>query len=293
MTSLALDWVFIAVTQITCLLLAAVLEERAAIAEALRSEKERAESATRAKSEFLSVMNHELRTPLNSILLAVDLLLESRLSAEQRDLGQTVARAGEALRTLVGDTLDMARIEEGRMEISSTDFSARDLSRAVIDVFADAARRNGVQLIDHVAPNLPHRLRGDAARLRQILINLVGNALKFTSEGRIEISTCCDAHEPGSVRVRWEVRDTGVGISEADMRKIFDPFTQADGGSARSHGGTGLGLAISRRLAELMGGEIGVSSEVGRGSTFWVSVPLHIVSAEEPATERAQVARVG
>jgi len=289
----AVDWIFFAVSQATFLFLAAAIAEHAAAEEALRTEKERAEAATKAKSEFLSVMNHELRTPLNSILLAVDLLLESPLSRDQHELGKTVLRAGEALRVLVSETLDMARIEERRLELLSVDFSPRDLSRGVIDVFADAAHRKGVDLVGHVDPDVPPTLRGDAARLRQVLINLVGNALKFTEEGRIELRTGCRRLEPGVVQVRWEVSDTGAGIASEDRRSIFDPFTQADASSARLHGGTGLGLAISRRLAELMGGEIGVDSEIGVGSTFWVSVPLCTVPTQaEPAfpTARENVA---
>lgn len=282
--SVALHWLFLGTMQVTFLILAAVLAERKAADDALVAEKERAERATRAKSEFLSVMNHELRTPLNSILLATDLILESELSEEQRDLGQTVMRAGEALRTLVGDTLDMARIEEGRLELLSAEFSPYDLSRGVVDVFADAAKRKNVELVERLDDGLPRTLRGDAARLRQVLINLVGNALKFTDEGRIVLRTECPIREAGTGRVRWEVTDSGAGITEEDCQSIFEPFTQVDGSSARSHGGSGLGLAISRRLVERMGGEIGVSSRIGRGSTFWLTVPLQTVESDE--TER-------
>lgn len=277
----ALDWLFLGMMQVTFLLLAAVISERADAEEALRAEKERAESATRAKSEFLSVMNHELRTPLNSILLATDLMLESELDEEQRDLGQTVMRAGEALRTLVSDTLDMARIEEGRMELLSADFAPAELSHGVIDVFIDAAKRKNIDLRECIDPDLPPTLRGDAPRLRQVLINLVGNALKFTDEGRIELRTTCRAQEAGIVRVRWEVCDSGAGIADKDRQAIFEPFTQVDGSSVRAHGGTGLGLAISRRLVQLMGGEIGVSSEFGRGSTFWLTISTR--SPEQPS----------
>lgn len=279
--SLALHWLFLGMMQFTFLSFAAVLAERRDADDALLTEKERAERATRAKSEFLSVMNHELRTPLNSILLATDLMLESKLSEEQRDLGQTVMRAGEALRTLVSDTLDMARIEEGRMELLSAEFSPYDLSHGVIDVFADAAKRKNVELIERLDGSLPHTLRGDPARLRQVLINLVGNALKFTDGGRIILRTECPLREAGISRVRWEVADSGVGIAEEDCHSIFEAFTQVDGTSARAHGGSGLGLAISKRLVELMGGEIGVSSKIGRGSTFWLAVPLQNASFDE------------
>ncbi len=289
---LALDWLFLATMQVTFLVLGSAIGERRDADDALRAEKERAESATRAKSEFLSVMNHELRTPLNSILLATDLMLESDLSDEQRDLGQTVLRAGEALRTLVSDTLDMARIEEGRLELMPADFSPTELSRGVIDLFADAARRKGIRLDDDVDPRLPRTLRGDAARLRQVLINLVGNALKFTTEGAIHVRTECRSQEPGLVRVRWEVRDSGPGIEDSDLAAIFEPFTQVDAGSARAHGGTGLGLAISKRLVELMGGEIGVRSARGRGSTFWLTIPLYTVPARGTAETPEAAAEV-
>lgn len=276
-----MDYLFIGTIQISCLMFAAVLSERSNAEDALRNEKERAESATRAKSEFLSVMSHELRTPLNSIVLATDLMLESDLSAELRDLGQTVMRAGEALRTLVNDTLDMARIEEGRMELSLSDFSPGDLSNGVIDLFADAAKRKGIQLKGYVDPRVSESLCADAVRLRQVLINLVGNALKFTGEGSVHLQTRCEEQGPESQVIRWTITDSGPGIPEEALADIFEPFTQVDSGSTRVHGGTGLGLAISQRLVRLMGGKIGVTSELGRGSTFWVTLPLPHTAAPQ------------
>lgn len=279
--NLALDWMFLGSTQLTFLLLASLLTERAEANASLVAAKEHAEAATRAKSEFLSVMNHELRTPLNSILLATDLMLESDLSSEQRDLGRTVIRASEALSALVSDTLDMARIEEGRMELLPIDFSPKELSRGVIDVFAEAAARKQIDLREHLGESVPTTLHGDSEKIRQVLINLVGNALKFTESGAIELNTKCVSNDPGAVEICWEVRDSGKGIAAQNLKSIFEPFTQADGNAARSRGGTGLGLAISSRLVDLMGGTIGVESVRDRGSTFRVRVAL-----SRPTTER-------
>lgn len=242
---------------------------------ALRQAKDAAESADRAKSEFLAIVSHEIRTPINGVIGFARLLRETPLTADQLNYIETIQRCGESLETLVSDILDLSRIEAGRLEIVAAPFAVRDSVDDILRFFHDRARSAGLQLSADLAPDLPPILVGDHNRLRQILINLVGNAVKFTERGSISLRFEGDfenipvaADAPRPYRLCCSVTDTGVGISEANIPRLFRAFSQVDTSTTRRHGGTGLGLVISKRLCELMQGKIEVQSQPGRGSTF-------------------------
>ena len=248
------------------------LAEAAASAEALARE---AEAASRAKSDFLATMSHEIRTPLNGVIGLTALLLDDALTPAQREDAEMIRSSAEALRAIVDDILDFSKIEAGRLDLEIVELNPHDLVDDVVAILAEQARRRGLQLDAHLAADLPARLQGDPIRLRQVLLNLVGNAIKFTPAGRVEILVRTES-DGSAPRVRFEVRDTGIGISEEAQALLFEPFTQADSSTTRRYGGTGLGLAICRRLVTLMHGEIGVVSTEGQGSTFWFVVPLGV-----------------
>jgi signal transduction histidine kinase len=236
----------------------------------IRASRDRALELSRTKSQFVANMSHEIRTPMNGVLGMLQLVLDTELDAEQREFMKIAHDSGFALLNIINDILDFSRIEAGKLELHPAPFALRELVTGVESLLRERARSKSVDLSSVVDIRIPDLVRGDSARLRQILMNLVGNALKFTSVGGVEVL----AMECPSGKIRFEVRDTGIGIAPGVDKKLFEAFSQADGSITRTYGGTGLGLAISSQLVTLMGGEIGVTSELGRGSTFWFEVPL-------------------
>lgn len=258
-----------------------------------REQEARAEAASRSKSDFLAMMSHEVRTPMNGVLGMADLLLETRLSEEQRQYVETIRQSGEALLSILNDILDLSKVEAGRLDPEVTNFNLAEVVEGVVDLFGARARDKGIGLGLYLDPGLPSTVSGAAGRLRQILLNLVSNAVKFTEKGGVAIDVTPHGREAVSENLRFAVRDTGIGISPVQRVRLFEPFIQADSSMRRRYGGTGLGLAISQRLAEIMGGNIQVESLEGEGSRFWVDLPFHRVAREQQRTAGAAATAPG
>ncbi|MEM8806570.1 MAG: response regulator [Cyanobacteria bacterium P01_G01_bin.38] len=242
----------------------------------LKASKEAAEVANQAKSEFLANMSHEIRTPLNAVLGFAELLEMTPLNADQQEYLQCIARGGQSLIAIIDDILDLSKLEARELSLTATEFDLRQVIQELIQLFQPQATAKGLSIVSEIAPELSGRFVGPVDRLRQVLMNLIGNAIKFTAAGRVTLRVCWSktAESDQTKKICFSVQDTGIGINPSDQARIFEPFTQVDGSHTRQYPGTGLGLTICQKIVHLMGGTIQVKSTLGQGSTFWFTVAL-------------------
>ncbi|WP_058865893.1 response regulator [Chloracidobacterium thermophilum] len=285
----ALEWLILASVGVIAALLvvayfivARELDKRRTLLSQLEYARDAALTLARRQSDFLANMSHEIRTPMNGIMGTSELLLRTPLAPNQKDLAETIRYSAESLLVIINDILDFSKIEAGKLAFESSDFDLRATVEQAVETVAATARKKSLELVTLVYRDVPEQLRGDAGRLRQVLLNLVGNAVKFTDRGEVVVRVTKQAETETHVTLKFSVTDTGIGIPKEFQEDIFEAFAQVDASRSRRFGGTGLGLAISKRLVQMMGGEIGVESEVGKGSTFWFTATLEKAEAGQP-----------
>jgi signal transduction histidine kinase/CheY-like chemotaxis protein/HPt (histidine-containing phosphotransfer) domain-containing protein len=255
----------------------------------LEEAKSKAEAANKAKSEFLATVSHEIRTPLNGVLGTTEILLSSGLTEKQLRFAQIVHGSAKTLLAIINTILDFSKIEAGKVELETVDFNPREIVEEVQDLFLEVADKKGIKYESVIAPNVPQQVRGDSGRLRQVLTNLVGNAMKFTEKGKVSVRLQVQETSGATVLLRFEVKDTGIGIDPSARERIFESFAQADQSTTRRYGGTGLGLTIAKQLSQIMGGGIGLDSQIGQGSTFWFTVRLGLAGVSAAQDEKRRM----